>query len=135
MDSWKEIELGSISELITKGTTPTSIGGSFSDSGIHFIKSECLNYEGILEEDKFVYVNEETNKLLKRSILKEKDILFSIAGIYLGKIGIVKKHHLPANTNQACAIIRLQIYKALFFRKEFCLLCEFIVRASCTTKY
>ena len=87
MREWKEIELGSISELITKGTTPTSIGGSFSDFGINYIKSESLNYEGAIEEDKFVFIDEETNKKLKRSILKENDILFSIAGIYLGKIG------------------------------------------------
>ena len=105
LKEWSEIKLGAISELITKGTTPT--GGNFSDSGINFVKSESLNYEGIIDASKFVFIDETTNQALKRSILKENDILFSIAGIYLGKIGIIKKEHLPANTNQACAIIRL----------------------------
>ena len=108
MNDWKEAFLKDLSELITKGTTPTSVGGGFSSSGINFIKSESLNYEGIIDESCFVFIDEESNKKLKRSILKENDILFSIAGIYLGKIGIVKKQHLPANTNQACAIIRLK---------------------------
>ena len=30
-NGWNEIRLGTIAELITKGTTPTTIGGSFSD--------------------------------------------------------------------------------------------------------
>ena len=42
---------------------------------------------------------------LKRSRLEEKDILFSIAGT-LGRTAIVNKSILPANTNQALAIIR-----------------------------
>ena len=36
----------------------------------------------------------------------EGDILFSIAGT-LGRTAIVRANHLPANTNQALAIIRL----------------------------
>ena len=50
---------------------------------------------------------EEHEGRLKRSILKEDDILFSIAGT-LGRIGIVKSEILPANTNQALAIVRLK---------------------------
>src|SRR5690606_22660134 len=46
-------------------------------------------------------------KELKRSILKENDVLFAIAGATIGKCTIVTKKALPANTNQALAIIRL----------------------------
>ncbi|MBS1651855.1 MAG: restriction endonuclease subunit S [Bacteroidetes bacterium] len=126
MSNWKETYLKDISEVITKGTTPTSVGGAFTSSGINFIKSESLNYEGIIDDSKFVFIDEESNKKLKRSVLKENDILFSIAGIYLGKLGIVKKEYLPANTNQACAIIRLnhgivdyRFIKQLFAEKSF----------------
>ena len=56
-----------------------------------------------------MYIDEQThNKELKRSILKENDILFAIAGATIGKVNIVKKEILPANTNQALAIIRLK---------------------------
>ena len=108
MSDWNLTYLKDVSELITKGTTPTSVGGKFTDSGINFIKSESLNYEGIIDESVFAFIDEDSNKKLKRSVLRENDILYSIAGIYLGKMGIVRKHHLPANTNQACALIRLK---------------------------
>lgn len=42
---------------------------------------------------------------LKRSRLEENDILFSIAGT-LGRVSVVKSSILPANTNQAIAIVR-----------------------------
>ena len=44
--------------------------------------------------------------MLKRSQLQENDILFSIAGA-LWRVAIVPSDILPANTNQAIAIIRL----------------------------
>ena len=50
---------------------------------------------------------EEHNGYLKRSQLNENDILFSIAGT-LGRVTTVNKAVLPANTNQALAIIRLK---------------------------
>jgi type I restriction enzyme, S subunit len=45
--------------------------------------------------------------------LKKDDILFSMAGIFLGKNAIVTEDILPANTNQALAIIRLNKNLAL----------------------
>src|SRR5690606_13970917 len=38
--------------------------------------------------------------------LEEHDVLFTIAGT-LGRVGIVTRNVLPANTNQAVAIVRL----------------------------
>lgn len=49
---------------------------------------------------------EEHEGYLKRSQLKENDILFSIAGT-LGRTTVVNKAILPANTNQALAILRM----------------------------
>ena len=49
---------------------------------------------------------EEHEGYLKRSQLKENDILFSIAGT-LGRTSVVNKGILPANTNQALAILRV----------------------------
>ena len=42
---------------------------------------------------------------MKRSIIKEGDVLFSIAGT-IGRVAVVTNDILPANTNQAIAIIR-----------------------------
>jgi len=104
---WEIEKLGELSEVITKGTTPSSIGYNFTDSGVNYIKLESLTATGDIIPKKVAYISEECHNALKRSQLKENDILFSIAGA-LGRIGIVKKEIIPANTNQALAIIRLK---------------------------
>ncbi|WP_258106261.1 restriction endonuclease subunit S [Christensenella minuta] len=106
MGKWEMVRLGDISDLITKGTTPTTLGYSFQDAGINFIKIESIGETGELIPDKFQHISEECSQKLKRSILKENDILFSIAGA-LGRIAIVSAEILPANINQALAIIRI----------------------------
>ncbi|WP_373233369.1 restriction endonuclease subunit S [Cohnella sp.] len=101
-----KVKLSEITSIITKGTTPTTIGFSFQEQGINFLKVESIAESGEFLSNKFQYISDECNMKLKRSILMENDILFSIAGA-LGRTAIVKKEILPANTNQALAIIRL----------------------------
>ena len=99
-DPWEERKLGQYTKLITKGTTPkdkTGIGD------VNFVKVENITNGKIYPINK-IKQNEHDN-YLKRSRLEEKDILFSIAGT-LGRTAIVNKSILPANTNQALAIIR-----------------------------
>ncbi len=103
---WEIKKLGEVCDVITKGTTPTSLGFKFTDEGVNFIKVESLTESGQIIPNKVAYISEECHESLKRSQLKENDILFSIAGA-LGRIGIVNKEIVPANTNQALAIIRL----------------------------
>lgn len=107
MSNWKKYILGEITILITKGTTPTTLGSKFVKKGINFIKSEAIGYDGRIDKSTFEFIDEETHDKLKRSQLQKDDILFSMAGIFLGKNAIVTKELLPANTNQALAIIRL----------------------------
>ncbi len=104
---WEVKRLGDECELITKGTTPTSLGKDFTSSGINFIKVETLDTDGKILDEMVAFIDEVTHKLLKRSQLKEGDLLISIAGA-LGRTGIVGKEILPANTNQALAIARLK---------------------------
>lgn len=104
---WNYVTIKKLSNVVTKGTTPTSIGKSFVSTGINFIKIECIDKRGYFEKEKFEHIDNETNMFLKRSQLMDGDILFSIAGA-LGRTAIVDKSILPANTNQALAIIRLK---------------------------
>ena len=99
------VYIGDIAELITKGTTPTSLGYSFQESGINFIKIESVTPDGIFLTNKFNYISDECHEKLGRSKLKEGDVLFSIAGAF-GRSAVVTKEIIPANTNQALAIIR-----------------------------
>lgn len=109
---WDEVQLGDLSEVITKGTTPTSLGFRFTDTGINFVKSESVTFDGWIDRSKFARIDAETHNALKRSQLKEGDILFSMAGVYIGKTAVVPKDILPANTNQAVGIVRLDQSRA-----------------------
>ena len=112
MPEWPKVQLKSLCSKITKGTTPTTSGGRFVDTGINFIKSESIGYNGSIDDAKFAFIDVETHEKLKRSQLVAGDILYSIAGVHLGKSASARPEHLPANTNQAVAIIRVEENKA-----------------------
>ena len=101
-----KIRLGDMATVVTKGTTPTTIGFRFEDSGINFVKIESISEDGTFLKEKFSHISDECNVQMRRSQLQENDILFSIAGA-IGRSAIVTKEILPANTNQALAIIRV----------------------------
>lgn len=101
------VKLSEITSVITKGTTPTTIGFNFQDEGINFVKVESIAENGEFIKNKFQFISNECNEKMNRSKLEEDDILFSIAGA-LGRTAIVSKEILPANINQALAIIRLR---------------------------
>ena len=112
MEDIKRVQLSEIVELITKGTTPTTLGYEFQDEGVNFLKIECFDENGGFIESKVAHISEECHKKMKRSQLKNGDILFSIAGA-IGRVAIVTEEMLPANINQALAIIRIsdeQVY-------------------------
>lgn len=100
---WGKTTILDISTLVTKGTTPKV----FVEGRINFLKIEAINGNSF-DLAKCQTISDEIHeKELKRSILQEGDILFAIAGATIGKNAIVTESILPANTNQALAIIRL----------------------------
>lgn len=103
-DDWEQRKLRKMASLITKGTTPLDK----RNAGIvNFIKIESIDEtSGDITVNQKISIDEH-NGYLRRSQLKENDILFSIAGT-LGRVTSVKSSILPANTNQALAIIRLK---------------------------
>ena len=107
---WKLYELKSRAETITKGTTPKDRNWQ---GEVNYIKTESINRDtGSLIRTASTSLEEHLG-YLKRSKLKEGDVLFSIVGT-LGVVGIVDKKDLPANTNQQIAIIRLKRDNAIF---------------------
>lgn len=100
------VSVRGLSEIITKGTTPTTLGFRFVEEGINFIKIENITNDGEIS-GALAQITPECNERLKRSQLQADDILFSIAGSF-GRIARVPETILPANTNQALAIIRSQ---------------------------
>jgi len=94
-------------KIITKGTTPTTAGFSFEDSGVNFIKIESVADDGTIIASKVAHISKDAHVALARSQLEAGDVLFSIAGA-MGRSTVVDSYLLPANTNQALAIIRVK---------------------------
>lgn len=105
IESMRQVPLSELCSVITKGTTPTTLGKPFVDRGINFIKAESILDNHALDKKKFAHIDEETQNLLKRSVIQAGDIVFTIAGT-LGRFAMIDSDILPANTNQAVAIIR-----------------------------
>ena len=105
-ESWEWTRIKNISEFVTKGTTPKGGKSAYIDKGIKFLRVENIGKNGELILDNIKYIDEEIHKnFLKRSILKENDLLISIAGA-LGRTAIIPNNVLPLNTNQAVSFVR-----------------------------
>ena len=105
MSDWGTKSVGDLSEMVSKGTTPREFATQDS-SVINFIKAQSIDDSGRFVREKIVFIDEQTNLKLKRSILQKCDILLTIAGT-IGRVAIVTSNELPANCNQAVAFIRL----------------------------
>ena len=105
LDKMEQVPLADLCIAVTKGTTPTTLGKPFVSEGINFIKAESILDDHTIDRAKFAFIDSETNNLLKRSIIRSGDIVFTIAGT-LGRFALINDSILPANTNQAVAIIR-----------------------------
>ena len=102
-DEWELRKLGEITEVITKGSTPLDKSWS---GPVNYVKTESINKDnGQISMTANTSLEEHEN-YLKRSKLKDGDLLFSIVGT-LGRVGLVEEKDLPANTNQQISIIRL----------------------------
>ena len=102
---WHTMQLEKLCERITKGTTPSTLGYAFTDKGVNFVKVESITENHQLDVRQFSYIDATTHEVMARSQLQNGDVLFSIAGS-IGRIAMVDSSILPANTNQAVAIIR-----------------------------
>ena len=98
------IKLGELCHVVTKGTTPTSVGLAFSESGVPFLRIQNLGDRTVDLSD-VLYIDDATNLALNRSRIKPKDFLITIAGT-IGKVAIVPDDFPECNCNQAVAILR-----------------------------
>ena len=102
---WEVVRLGDLCRRITKGTTPTTLGHDYAPSGVRFLRVENIA-DGVVAGGQQRFITEDTHRMLSRSVLEENDLLLSIAGA-LGRSAWITRGILPANVNQALAIIRL----------------------------
>ncbi|MCC7134492.1 MAG: restriction endonuclease subunit S [Gemmatimonadales bacterium] len=99
-----DFPLGQHATRVTKGTTPTTVGYSFADSGIPLLRVQNLGGDKIDFSEDVLYISEATHQALSRSQIRPGDVLTTIAGT-IGRTVVVPASAPPANCNQAIAII------------------------------
>lgn len=102
---WEPIRLETITEVITKGTTPTTLGYDFVEGGIPFLRVQNIAGGNVNYEKDTLFIDEQTHASLSRSQIQPGDLLVSIAGT-IGRAGVVPDDAPPLNCNQAVAIVR-----------------------------
>jgi type I restriction enzyme S subunit len=103
---WPVKSLAEVSSLITKGTTPTTLGFEYKTSGIRFLRAQNINDGKVNFYDDDLYIDQSAHNSLSRSIIRNGDLLVSIAGS-IGRAGLVDTETEQLNCNQAVAIVRL----------------------------
>jgi len=103
---WDVSTINDLSARVTKGTTPKTYGFQYQTRGVLFVKAESLS-QGRIQHELCAYIANDAHECFSRSQLQPKDVLFTIAGT-LGRVATVEATDVPANTNQAVAIIRLR---------------------------
>jgi type I restriction enzyme S subunit len=104
-EDWIGRTLESMSAFITKGSTPTTYGYKWEQSGILFLRSECVSEKG-LDLTQSMFISPAAHASLQRSEVCDGDILVTITGnvgraVYLENIG-------HANLNQHIARVRIK---------------------------
>ena len=120
-----------LSMPIVTGHTPSMINESYYGGDISFVKTDNVR-EHVITDNFNHYLTEEGNRKIKRSQLKEDDVLLTIIGAnfdVVGRSSLVTDEVLPANINQNIVLIRvdnkkfnpkvLAVYLNSFYGKNY----------------
>lgn len=99
------VRLAELCEVITKGTTPTTLGFDFASGGIRFLRVQNVSGGTLDLEQDTLFIAEDTHQALLRSQIRPGDVLLSIAGT-IGRSAVVPDDAPALNCNQALALIR-----------------------------
>jgi len=105
---WQLKTVSAFAEKLSKGTTPrkADIANAQDAPDVPFLKVKNIDEKGIIKIETIELIPRSVHEgSLKRSMLKEGDILFSIAGT-IGRTTIVPIELHDANANQALAFVR-----------------------------
>lgn len=102
----RRVDMSELVSVVTKGTTPTTVGLKFTDSGVPFLRAQNLLRGTVGFSEKDLHIGQDTHHQLRRSWVLPRDLLISIAGT-IGRVSLVPPDAPVMNCNQAVAILRL----------------------------
>jgi len=103
---WVEQSIASFSAFVSKGSTPTTYGFKWVNSGILFLRSECVSANG-LDLSQSMFISESAHACLSRGEVVAGDILITITG-NVGRVVQLGTDFSVGNTNQHIARIRVK---------------------------
>ena len=106
--SFPILKLGELSELITKGASPSWQGYSYTEDSTQtlFVTSENVR-QGYMDFSSIKYVEDAFNEKQKRSMIQKGDYLINIVGASIGRAAQFNMD-CKANMNQASALVRIK---------------------------
>lgn len=102
----RTVPLAELASVVTKGTTPTSVGLHFANEGVPFLRAQNLQRGTVVFGSGDLHIDEPSHQYLSRSQIEPQDLLISIAGT-IGRVAVVPEDAPTMNCNQAVAIVRL----------------------------
>ena len=100
-------KLGDLTSHISSGSTPRGGSSVYKSEGIPLIRSQDVKMNN-LDYSNVIYIDTETHDKMKRSKLKNRDVLLNITGASIGRTAVFYGEDDSANTNQHVAAIRLK---------------------------
>lgn len=103
-ENWKVSKLGFYTTKIGSGSTPKGGSEVYPDSGIPFIRSQNVHFDGLRLDD-VSFIDIDTHISMKGSKVIKNDVLLNITGGSIGRCCIVDVEG-EMNVNQHVSIIR-----------------------------
>jgi type I restriction enzyme S subunit len=102
---WEVELIGHITTKVSSGATPRGGAEVYERSGIEFIRSQNVHMNRLIR-DGIAFIPENIHQDMKRSWVKNGDVLFNITGASIGRVAWYQGKDDSANVNQHVCIIR-----------------------------
>jgi len=122
-DTWVWTTIEQLATFIGSGITPLGGQAVYASKGIPFIRSQNVYPDGLHLED-IVYVTARMHAEMKRTHVRQGDVLLNITGASIGRSTFLPEGFGDANVNQHVCIIRTGLwiepaYLSSFFNSPF----------------
>jgi type I restriction enzyme, S subunit len=104
---WTGVKLGSKSNKVGSGITPTGGDKNYKLSGRPFVRSQNIGW-GVLLLDDVAFISEETHNSFSSTQIEVSDVLLNITGASIGRSAVADARIKGGNVNQHVCIIRVK---------------------------
>ena len=102
---WEVRRLGYLASKFGSGITPRGGATVYQETGIPFLRSQNIHFDG-LRTANVAHISERMHNKLAASHVKPSDVLLNITGASIGRVCSVPTDFTEANVNQHVCIVR-----------------------------